>query len=178
MNWSIQIVVPILSLLIIGGMLYLCLHTGPGAVIASGRREYRIHGAWYIFAAVGGVIVVGVFAIASNFARPEDRNIAVGCSIGAAVFFVLFAWFLRSLRVIVDDTSVSSKTPFGTRSVPLSDVDRVAVIGMNVELRRKVDPATGKRGGPLVFLAGFRGLRELLATARARAGLPVEDPVL
>lgn len=178
MNWTVQIVVPIVSLLVIGGLLYLCLHTGPSAHVAEGRREYRIHGAWYIFAAVGGALLVAIFAVASNFARPEDRGVAIGCSIGSAVFFALFAWFLRSLRVIVDDTSVSSKTPFGTRSVPLNDLDRIAVIGLNVELRRKVDPITGKRGGPLVFLAAFRGLREILATIRARAGLPADDPVL
>jgi hypothetical protein len=172
MNWTVQIFVPLLSALVIGGMLIICLRSGSSAAVPSGRREYRIHGAWFVFAAVGGAFLVGIFALASTMAQPEDRNSALWCSAGSAVFFVLFAVLMRSMRVMVDDERVTVRNLFGERSAALREVESVAVVGMMVEVRRKQGPSEKKRQGPLLFLAAFRGLRELMATIRSRAGLP------
>jgi hypothetical protein len=108
-------------------------------------------------------------------AQPEDRNSALWCSAGSAVFFVLFAVLMRSMRsmrVMVDDERVTVRNLVGERSVALREVESVAVVGMMVEVRRKQGPSEKKRKGPLLFLAAFRGLRELMATIRSRAGLP------
>ena len=166
------ILVPIFSALVIAVMLAICLRSRATAPDVSGRRQYRIHGAWFVFCALGGALVVGVFALASAMARPENRPTAAWCSVAAAIFFVFFALVLRSLRVTVDDRVVTTHNLFAERSVALSDVDQVTIVGLLVEVRLKADAATRKRPRPLVFLAGFRGLDELIATIRTRSSAP------
>jgi hypothetical protein len=166
------ILVPVFSALVIAVMLAICLRSKASVHDVSGRRQYRIHGAWFVFCALGGALVVGVFALAGAMARPENRPTAVWCSVASTIFFVFFALVMRSLRVTVDDDAVTTHNLFAKRSVALRDVDHVNIVGLLVEVRLKADAAIGKCPRPLVFLAGFRGLDELIATIRARSSAP------
>jgi hypothetical protein len=150
----------------------LCLREPPGgARAAEGTQAYRIHAAWFIFAALGGVFLSGLFAFASFVCPPDQRAFCLGCSVVAALGFAFFAVVMRSLRVTVDAEKVTSTHLFCTRSVALRDVERIGVAGFMVEVRPRPDPANGKRRTPLVFFAGFRDTSGLIATVRARAGL-------
>lgn len=170
-----SVLVHVFSALVIAVMLAICLRSRSRGTPASGRQVYRVHGAWFVFSALGGGLLVGVFALASTTALPEDRSTAVWCSVASAIFFIFFAIVMRSLRVTVDDRVVTTQNLFTERSVALRDVDRVGIVGLMVEVRLKEGPATRKRPRPLVFLAGFRGLNELIATIRARSGAPGID---
>jgi hypothetical protein len=159
------------SAAIIAGMLALCLRSrGPGAAV-TGRRTYHVHGGWYVFLALGGAFMVGIFAIAAATTVPEDRAMAGWCSVVAAVFFGLSGLLFRTIAVTIDDEQVTARTLFSERSVPLRELERVSVVGLVVDLRMREDARTGKRPRPLTFLAGLRGLGELVATLRQRAGL-------
>jgi hypothetical protein len=164
------VAVNVLSAAVILGMFALCMRSRPAGGAAAGPREYRVHGAWYVFSAVGGAFLVGIFAVASRLADPADKASAAWCSAASAAFFVLFTAFLRSLRVTLDGDRVTSRTFLGEKSVALRDVERVSVTGLVVEVRLRADPSTGKRPRPLTFLAGLRGLGELTETIRARSG--------
>ncbi|MEO5959592.1 MAG: hypothetical protein ABIR80_10775, partial [Opitutaceae bacterium] len=69
----------------------------------------------------------------------------------------------------------TSRTLVGERTVSLGGIESVNVVGLVVEVKFRAEPATNRRPKSLNFLAGFRGLGELLATLRARAGLPPEN---
>jgi hypothetical protein len=166
-----QMLTHILSAVVIAAMLALCMRSRPGGEAVMGRQTYRVHPGWFVFCALGGMFLVGIFAFASTTATAEDRPIASWCSALSATFFAFTALALRAASVTVDDDQVTSRTLFGERSVALGSVERVAVKGLAVELRLRVDPRTGKRPRALHFLAGFRGLGELLATIRSRAGI-------
>ena len=166
-----QTVTHLLSAVVIAGMLALCLRSHGKSEAVPGRRIYRVHAGWFVFCALGGVFLVGLFAFASTTAMEADRPIAAWCSAISATFFVFTAVALRAASVTLDDTQLTSRTLIGERTIALRSVERVAVKGLVVELRLRVDPATGKRPRTLTFLAGFRGLGELLASIRARAGI-------
>jgi hypothetical protein len=83
---------------------------------------------------------------------------------------------MRSLSVAIDERSVTAGNLFGTKGVEFANIELVNLAGLVVEVRQKPDPATGKRRRPLIFLAGFRGIKELTATIRARAGIAAQPP--
>ena len=150
----------------------LCLREPPGgARVAEGVQFYRIHTAWFIFAALGGLFLAGIFAFASFICSPDQRIFCLGCSMVATLFFAFFAVYMRSLRVTVDSERVTSDNLFFSRSVALRDVEAVGIAGFMVEIRPRKDPVTGKRRLPLVVFAGFRDTTGLIATVRARAGV-------
>jgi hypothetical protein len=167
-----QTLTHLLSAVVIAGMLALCLRSRGQGEVATGRRIYRIHPGWFVFCGLGGAFLVGIFAFASTTAEPVDRPIAAWCSAISAIFFVITAIALRAVSVTIDNDQLTSRTLVGERSVALRDIDKVAVKGLAVQLRLRVDPRTQKRPRSLTFLAGFRGLGELLATLRHRASSP------
>ena len=149
-----------------------CTRVPPGgAVIAQGTRVYRIHKVWFVFSALGGLFLSGLFAFGSFVCVPDQRGLCIACSVIAALFFAFFAYTMSSLSVTVDDAVVTVGTLFGKRSIAFGNIDRVAVVGMLVEVRQKADPATGKRKRPLTFLAGFKDLQGIIATIRARSDI-------
>lgn len=159
-----------LGMAILAVVTQLCLRAPPGgAVPAQGTRVYRIHGAWFIFSALAGLLLSGLFAFGRSVCEPDLRSFCVACAVLAPVFLALFALILRSFKVTVDETRVTSTTLFIDRSVEIRNVDRVAVAGLVVEVSQKVVPATGKRPRPLVFLAGFKDTAGLIATIQERA---------
>jgi hypothetical protein len=161
--------------IIIAVMLALCLRSkNPEATLASGRRIYRIHPGWYWFCALGGAFLVGIFAFASTITIPENKKSAAIASVISAAFFVFFAAVLRAASVTIDETSVTARTLFGERTETIAQIESVKVVGLVVEIKFRADAASGRTPKALNFLAGLRGLGELLATLRARAGLPAE----
>lgn len=170
MSFLEQFLAHLLSALVIAVMLAVCLRSRAGGVGVTGRRVYRTHPAWFVFCGAGGLFLVVLFAYASQTALPADRPIAAGCSAGAALFFLFLAATLRAASVALDETTVTSRTLFGERSVELANIERVAVKGLAVELLLRKEPGTSRRPRPLLFMIAFRGLGELLATLRARAG--------
>jgi hypothetical protein len=171
MNVLEQSLTHLLSAAVIAGMLALCLRSRPASEAVAGRRVYRVHPGWFVFCALGGAFLVGIFAFAATTAVPEDRATAGWCSVVSAAFFVFAAFAFRTVSVTVDDDQVTARTLFGERTVALREVERVTVAGLVVELRMRVDPRLGKRPRPLTFVAALRGLGELVVTLRARAGL-------
>ena len=164
-----NILVNVLAALAIAVMLGICLRSRPGAATGSGRQVYRIHGGWFVFSALGGALFVGIFALAGATGAPEGREGAVWLSVASVIAFLLFAQFLRTLSVTVDDETVTSHVLWIDQSVALRDIERVSIIGLVVELRLKAGAAAGQRPRALTFLAAFRGLNDLVATIRARA---------
>jgi hypothetical protein len=161
------------SAAVIAVMLALCLRSrNKEAVIVPGRQTYRVHPGWFIFCGAGGLFLVGIFAYASATTIPEDQKLAAGASVVSAVFFVFAALVFRAAAVTLDETTLTSRTLFGERTVSLGGIESVNVIGLVVEVKFRPDPATNRRPRALSFLAGFRGLGELLANLRSRAGLP------
>lgn len=158
---------------VIAGMLALCLRSKANVVeVVPGRRTYRIHAGWYVFCGVGGLFLVGLFAYASLHTIPENQKIAAWSSVASAVLFVFAAMVFRAAAVTLDETTLSSRTLFAERTVPLNGIESVNVVGLVVEVKFRPDATTNQRPKALNFLAGFRGLGELLANVRARAGLP------
>jgi hypothetical protein len=150
----------------------LCLRVpAGGARVATGVQVYRIHPAWFVFAALGGLFLAGIFAFASFTCPPDQRIFCLVCSLVAALFFTFFAIFMRSMRVTVDMETVTSGNLFFSRKVALPELEAAGVAGFMVEFRPRKDPVTGKRRMPLVVFAGFRDTTGLIATVRARAGL-------
>lgn len=161
------------SAAVIGIMLAICLRSrNTGVAIVPGRHTYRIHPGWYVFCGLGGLFLVVIFAYASMTTIPENQQITAWFSVGSAVLFVFAALVFRAASVTLDDGMLTSHTLFGERTVPLNGIESVKVVGLVVEVKFRPDPATNKRPSALSFLAGFRGLGELLANVRARAGLP------
>ena len=161
-----------LGMAVLMGATALCLREPPGgARAAEGTQVYRIHAAWFIFAASGGLLLSGLFAFGSFVCSPDQRMFCIGCSVISALFFAFFAYFMKSLRVTIDAEKATSTNLFFSRSVLLRDVEAVGIAGFMVEIRPRKDPATGKRRMPLVFFAGFRNTPGLIATVRERAGL-------
>jgi len=161
------------GLAIIGLILFVCLRSSPAGP-AAGPRTYRAHGAWYVFSAAAGAGLIGIFMVGYVVGEPDLRPGLIWCCVGTTIFFALFAGYLRSLRVMVDAERVRSRVLWINQSVELRNVDQVTHAGLVVEVRQKVDPATGKRGRALVFLAGLRGVRELIATIADRSGAAVQ----
>jgi hypothetical protein len=168
-----QALTQVCSAAVIAVMLAICLRSRANVVeVVPGRRSYRIHAGWSVFCGVGGLFVVGVFAFASMTTIPENQKIAAWCSVLSAVLFVFVALVFRAASVTLDETTLTSRTLLSERTVSLRDIESVKVVGLVVEVKFRPDSATNRRPKPLSFLAGFRGLGELLANLRARAGLP------
>lgn len=157
--------------LVIAGMLGLSLRSPAAGVVASGRRVYRAHPAWYVFCAVGGALLVGILAYGSRTALPETKTIAAWGSAGSAILFTGAALTLRAAQVTLDERDLTSRTMFGERTVPLDQIETVAVNGLSVEVRLREDPATRRRPRLLAFFAGLRGLGDLVATIQAHRGV-------
>lgn len=167
-----QSVAVVIGFVILAAVTGLCLKAPPGgAKPAQGTQVYRIHPAWFVFGAVGGLFLAGIFAFGSTVCEPDQKTFCLGCSVFSALFFAFFMVVMRSLSVTVDAERVSSKTLFWTRSVELRNVERAGLGGFVVEVIQKPDPATGKRRLPLTFLAGFRDTAGLIATIQARSGV-------
>lgn len=158
-----------LGISIIGIITAICLRSPSRTVSIGGKQVYRIHGVWFVFSAVGGAFLAGLFALGATFS-PDQRAFCLGCAALSVVFFAFFAFVMRSLSVTLDEERVTAGTLFGSRSVELRNVDRVMFAGLVVEVRQREDPVTKKRGRPLTFLVGFRGVQDLVAAIRARSG--------
>ena len=160
---------------IIGVISGICMRSSARPANVGGKLVYRIHPVWFVFSALGGIFLTGIFVMGASF-QPDLRTFCLGCAAASAAFFCLFALIMSSLSVTIDDKAVTGGNLFGTKSVEFANVELVNFAGLVVEVRQKPDPATGKRRRPLIFLAGFRGIKELTAMIRARAGIAAQPP--
>ncbi len=172
MNVIQHVLVHLLSGLVIAGMLGLCLRSPRPGVAVTGRRVYRAHPAWYVFCALGGGLLVAIFALATTTAAPADKITAAWCSAGAAALCVGAALILRLASVTIDEHQLTSRTLIGERTIALAQIESVAVLGLSVTVRLRADPATKQRPRALNFFAGLRGLGDLVATLRERIVTP------
>jgi hypothetical protein len=159
-----------LGMAIIGTISGICMRSAARPASVGGKLVYKIHPVWFVFSALGGIFLSGIFVMGASF-QPDLRTFCLGSAAVSAAFFCGFALLMRSLSVTIDETSVTGGNLFGRKSVEFRNVEKVTLAGFVVEVRQKPDPATGKRPRPLIFLAGFRGIKELMATIRTRSGI-------
>ena len=169
MDLSTQVAIAVLSFLLLGGLLAVSRGSS-GSMAADARlRVYRVHPVWYVFCALGGAFLVGLLIFIAVTADAGNRAGPAWFAGGAAVFFIFFAYMMRSISATIGDGRLTVRTLGRIHTVALRDVDQVKTTGLAVEVSLKA-PAQGKRPTPIVFLAVLRGLGDLLAEIRAGAG--------
>ena len=153
-----------IALAVMGGMVAICMRKGKGA---GGElklpRTFLIHGAWYLFMLLGGALVIGIFWYA-GVAHPNVAGDAGWYSLAAAALFgfCLFMFMRMEARLEADGKTLFYRTVFWKRTVDLSLLKAVEVMGLSLTLTFRPAREGEKPQKPLRMLAAFKDMGVLM----------------
>jgi hypothetical protein len=148
----------------------ICLRRRPGAKSSSSDapRTFVAHRAWYVFTALGGLFLVGIFAYAA-LTDDDARIVMTIASAVAALLFAALAVGLARSFVVVDGTRLVYRSFLTTREVDLALADSVTVEGFVVAVRFRPSPPGARPAKPLLMAAVFGDLSDLIDLIARRA---------